>query len=516
MARKADGDLSLSCSEEIRVAMIGNVDSGKSTLIGVLCAGKLDDGRGAARSAVFTHQHENVSGRTSAISHQLIGYKNVSNNDNEADEEIGDGAAPRSEQVFVDIKKGRNKSYWRDLMEKTDRQIQLFDLCGHRKYLKTTIFGLTGMRPDFAVVLVGSNMGVPKMTREHVGLAVCLRIPLIVVVTKVDICPPHILKQTMANVKKMLRQVKKQPYVVNGKGAAKSCMSGNKPNVEKPETNNTTVSAANDKGGSKGETSEFVIKAAQHVCSSMVVCPIFITSNVTGRGIADLRDFLALLRKPKPRDVFEGLRSGGNKYGQDSKSNDKEREEKPLQKPRALSLPSQSESTSDIFGKNTQTNLKADTKVEGKATKDDVVFQIDSTFQVQGVGIVVSGSVFRGRVKLNDTLLLGPDKVGQFVRVVVRGIHASRVPLSEVGAGRCASFAIRMVGNKSGGKTLRRDTIRKGMVLLGENTPHEKWCCREFEAEVIILHHQSTIGEEAREEGEEEEEEEEEGEIWGE
>jgi GTPase len=35
---------------EVRVAVIGNVDSGKSTLVGVLTRGMLDDGRGLARS----------------------------------------------------------------------------------------------------------------------------------------------------------------------------------------------------------------------------------------------------------------------------------------------------------------------------------------------------------------------------------------------------------------------------------------------------------------------------------
>ena len=37
---------------EVRVAVIGNVDSGKSTLVGVLTRSVLDDGRGYARSKV--------------------------------------------------------------------------------------------------------------------------------------------------------------------------------------------------------------------------------------------------------------------------------------------------------------------------------------------------------------------------------------------------------------------------------------------------------------------------------
>lgn len=52
---------------ELRVALIGNVDSGKSTLVGVLTRSILDDGRGFARSKVFKHLHEQDSGRTSSI-----------------------------------------------------------------------------------------------------------------------------------------------------------------------------------------------------------------------------------------------------------------------------------------------------------------------------------------------------------------------------------------------------------------------------------------------------------------
>jgi GTPase len=51
----------------------GNVDAGKSTLIGVLTRGKLDNGRGLARSNVFQHKHEITSGRTSSISQQIMG-----------------------------------------------------------------------------------------------------------------------------------------------------------------------------------------------------------------------------------------------------------------------------------------------------------------------------------------------------------------------------------------------------------------------------------------------------------
>lgn len=59
------------------------------------------------------------------------------------------------------------------------------DLAGHEKYLKTTVFGLTGHAPDFAQLMVGANMGVSTMTKEHLGIALALRVPVYVVVTKV-------------------------------------------------------------------------------------------------------------------------------------------------------------------------------------------------------------------------------------------------------------------------------------------------------------------------------------------
>mmetsp|Transcript_30385 Transcript_30385/g.30033 ORF Transcript_30385/g.30033 Transcript_30385/m.30033 type:complete len:117 (+) Transcript_30385:50-400(+) len=59
---------------DIRVAVIGNVDSGKSTLVGVLTRCITDDGRGSARSYVFNYKHELSNGRTSSISHEIMGF----------------------------------------------------------------------------------------------------------------------------------------------------------------------------------------------------------------------------------------------------------------------------------------------------------------------------------------------------------------------------------------------------------------------------------------------------------
>lgn len=59
---------------EIRVAVVGNVDAGKSTLLGVLTHGELDNGRGHARQKLFRHKHEMESGRTSSVGNDILGF----------------------------------------------------------------------------------------------------------------------------------------------------------------------------------------------------------------------------------------------------------------------------------------------------------------------------------------------------------------------------------------------------------------------------------------------------------
>lgn len=63
----------------------------------------------------------------------------------------------------------------------------------------------------------------------------------------------------------------------------------------------------------------------------------------------------------------------------------------------------------------------------------------------QGVGTVVSGTTLRGMIRLNDTLLLGPDPLGTFLPIAVKSIHRKRMPVREVRGGQTASFALKKV-----------------------------------------------------------------------
>ncbi|GAA54244.1 GTP-binding protein 1, partial [Clonorchis sinensis] len=83
---------------------------------------------------------------------------------------------------------------------------------------------------------------------------------------------------------------------------------------------------------------------------------------------------------------------------------------------------------------------------------DPAHFQVDDIFSVPGVGNVVSGTCLSGVIRLNDTLLLGPDPVGQFTPVPIKSIHRKRMPVTYVRGGQTASFAL---------KKLRRNQLRK-------------------------------------------------------
>ncbi|XP_030565503.1 GTP-binding protein 1 [Drosophila novamexicana] len=222
---------------EIRVAVVGNVDAGKSTLLGVLTHGELDNGRGHARQRLFRHKHEIESGRTSSVGNDILGFDGVGNVVNKPDHGHLD---------------------WVKICEKSSKVITFIDLAGHERYLKTTVFGMTGHAPDFGMLMIGANAGIIGMTKEHLGLALALAVPVFVVVTKIDMCPPNVLQDNMKLLFKMLKSqgCRKVPVVVRSQD-------------------------------------DVVLSATNFVSERL--CPIFQVSNVNGDNLELLKMFLNLL-----------------------------------------------------------------------------------------------------------------------------------------------------------------------------------------------------------------------------
>ena len=108
-------------SRNVRIAVVGNVDAGKSTMIGTLTSSLLDDGRGSSRTSIMKHRHEIESGRTSTTSTHLMGFRST-----------GEAIAGRDS-----VRATRRKSE-EEVARESYRIVTLMDLAGHEKYLKTT------------------------------------------------------------------------------------------------------------------------------------------------------------------------------------------------------------------------------------------------------------------------------------------------------------------------------------------------------------------------------------------
>lgn len=235
---------------DIKVAIAGSVDSGKSSTLSCLVNGILDDGRGSARVAVFNYPHEVKTGRTSSIGHHIIGY-----------DEKGD---------IVNYKSVCSKMSWPDIVRNSSKIITLLDLAGHKKYLKTTILGLSSSLPELCLIIIGANRGIIKMTLEHIFLCITLKIPFAFVVTKIDMVndKENVLQETLNSINKLLK-----------------C-----PGIQRIPV--------------KVENTEDIITCSKNISSESIV-PIFQISNVTGKGHDNLRKFLNLIEKKKIHNKSE-------------------------------------------------------------------------------------------------------------------------------------------------------------------------------------------------------------------
>jgi len=171
------------------VAVIGNVDAGKSSLIGTLLSGKPDDGRGCNRRCIMNYIHELESGRTSSIGYQILGFRD-------------------NGSVF-NIDQKLKQDSWPKIVSASSKLVKFIDLAGHEKYLKTTIHGMSSNRPDYAMILIEGKpgRGITGMTKEHIMLCLLFNVPFFIVITKIDLYPD--LSQVTESVMKLLKNVKK-------------------------------------------------------------------------------------------------------------------------------------------------------------------------------------------------------------------------------------------------------------------------------------------------------------------
>jgi len=210
---------------EVCIATAGSVDAGKSSYLGVIAYGELDDGNGLARSKVAKHPHEVSLGKTSDISTRTIRLN-------------------------------------------PDQELVMVDLCGHEKYLKTTLFGITGYYPDYGILVVAANRGLLKMTREHMGILLYMNIPFIVLITRVDIAPENIYQRTIKSIDKIFKRFKRKVKMINSMDDYSQLMNNEITKEELVEREN--------------KATEEAIKCAKMMKQNHQVIPCITVSNKTG------------------------------------------------------------------------------------------------------------------------------------------------------------------------------------------------------------------------------------------
>ncbi|KAG0175169.1 GTP binding protein [Apophysomyces sp. BC1015] len=355
---------------DVRIAVVGGFGAGKSTLLGQIAHGVKDNGRGRGRLNVLRHRHEIKSGRTSSISHEIIGYDSEGNLINYATTDV---------------------STWEQICASSSKIITFLDTCGDSRYLRTTISGLTGYSPDYACLVISATEGcLSEMTLEHLSLVVMLGMQVFVVVTKIDTASQSQLKHTLDTL-----------------GAI----------VKAPGMNRIPILV---------EDTSDLFRCASNLAMGEREMPIFSVSSVTGRSMHLLEQFFNLLPKPTAHS------------------------EEMLEKP--------------------------------------TEFQVEETYLLEDIGVVVGGVLRQGRINIGDsaserTYYLGPDSKGKFLPVSVVSIHRHRVPSQFIHCGQAATLGIES-------PELTKRWIKKGMVILGTDKP-ESYV--EIQAEIIVLHHPTGV-----------------------
>lgn len=262
--------LTRSTTSQLRVTLTGPTTAGKSTLLGTLSTGALDNGEGSCRLGLLKHRHEVASGVTSSVSQELIGYR---------DDEIFNFARDDVDS-WMNIHDGAEDG----------RLVFVCDSAGATRYRRTILRGLVGWAPHWIVLCIAADDkdfcdgnaadphtadGSLNAAAAHLDLCLKLGVPLAVLVTKGDVSGLQTIKPILARVMGAVKAAGREPHL-----------------IRTGPDNHTSLShiPPDDMAKVQAEASK-MDRPAEHV-------PIVLTSAVLGRGISLVHALLAGLPMP--------------------------------------------------------------------------------------------------------------------------------------------------------------------------------------------------------------------------
>ena len=78
-------------------------------------------------------------------------------------------------------------------------------MAGNERYAKTMIRGICCHYPDYTLMVVDAKAGLTQIARDHFKLAFAFNVPVIIVITKVDLATKDRLFDTMQEVSDLLK-----------------------------------------------------------------------------------------------------------------------------------------------------------------------------------------------------------------------------------------------------------------------------------------------------------------------
>ena len=169
---------------EINVGVLGEEGAGKSTLIGVLTNGLLDNGKGLARTGVFRHKHEIMSGKSSSFSHQILGFDEKGELTN-----YGDLIRPSLSQI----------------VSKSTKIINFYDMAGGSKtFNRTTLSTLSNEYLDYLLFVISAKEEITKKTENFLRFIYNIDLPIITIIDKIDLISKEELNKFIAKYKETI------------------------------------------------------------------------------------------------------------------------------------------------------------------------------------------------------------------------------------------------------------------------------------------------------------------------
>jgi elongation factor 1-alpha len=179
--------------DHLLVGVAGHVDHGKSTLVGTLTTGSLDNGSGRTRIFLDVQKHEIERGLSADLSFAVYGFCN---------------------NQPVRIKNPLKKNEKSKLVEECDKVVSFVDTVGHEPWLRTTIRGIVGQKLNYGLLTIAADQGPTHITKEHLGIILAMELPVMVAMTKVDVVPSEKADDIQKQIFELLKLVGRIPYKV--------------------------------------------------------------------------------------------------------------------------------------------------------------------------------------------------------------------------------------------------------------------------------------------------------------